>query len=119
MATPEDVQNMAQDYNQLQQQLQMVLIQRQQLALQEKELEQALSEVQSSPGPFYRFIGSVLVARGKDQLQSELSTEKEDVTSKSLLFEKQEKKLVERLTDVRKKLEAYAKSQRGSPRGAN
>ncbi|MBI4360369.1 prefoldin subunit [Candidatus Micrarchaeota archaeon] len=119
MASQEDVQNMAQDYNQLQQQLQMVLIQRQQLSMQEKELDQALEEVKSSPGPFYRFVGSVLVARGKDQLESELAKEKQDVASKNVLFEKQEKKIMERFTEVRKKLESYAQSQRGTPRGAN
>lgn len=119
MTSQEDVQNMAQDYNQLQQQLQMVLIQRQQLSLQEKELDQALAEVKTSSGPFYRFVGSVLVARDKTQLEAELAKEKEDVASKGRLFERQEKKIMDRFTEVRKKLEAYAKTQRGAPRGAN
>ncbi|MDP2717560.1 MAG: prefoldin subunit, partial [Candidatus Micrarchaeota archaeon] len=89
----EDLQKLAQEYQGLQQQLQMVLVQRQQLAMQQNELEQAQKETESSNGPFYRFIGNVLVGRDKSQLSKELGDEKAKVVERNALFEAQEKKL--------------------------
>ncbi len=113
----DNLQQLAQEYQGLQQQLQMVLVQRQQLAMQQNELEQAQKEAENSNGPFYRFIGSVLVGRDKVQLTKELGEEKAKVVERSALFEAQEKKLSERFKKTRDQLEAYAKKQQ--PRGAN
>lgn len=101
------------EYQNLQQQLQIVLMQKQQVQMQQKEIEKALEEVTASPGPFYRFVGTVLVAKEKDALSKELAQEKEELSSRLPLLEKQEKKFKERFDALRKKVEEFVRQQQG------
>ncbi|HLD75894.1 MAG TPA: prefoldin subunit beta [Candidatus Norongarragalinales archaeon] len=101
------------EYQNLQQQLQLVMMQKQQMLIQKKELEKALEEVNASAGPFYRFVGTVLVAKEKESLQKELSSEKDELGMRIPLLERQEKKFKERFDVVRKKVEEFVREQQG------
>ncbi len=110
----DDMQKTVQEYQNLQQQLQIVMMQRQQMMVQQKELDAALAELEKSSGQAYRFIGSVLVAKGKAQLTEDLGKDKAEMKAREEFLERQEKKLTERFTAVRKKVEEYAKAQQGA-----
>ncbi|MEK6923666.1 MAG: prefoldin subunit [Candidatus Micrarchaeota archaeon] len=93
----------------LQQQLQSVLMQKQQLQAASAEFDRALEAVKAQPqGKFYRFAGAVLVPRDAASLEKELSEEKQLASSRIESFSKFEEKLRQRASEVQKKLEKPA-----------
>ncbi len=94
------------DFQGLQQQLQLVMMQRQQLAVQLAETRKAADEVKKSEGGLYRFAGTVLIPKKKDELEKELAGELEAMETRTSMLQKQEEKVRERLQALAKKLEA-------------
>ncbi|MFH0922537.1 MAG: prefoldin subunit [Candidatus Micrarchaeota archaeon] len=94
------------DYQQLQNQLQVAAVQKQQLELQIGELTTAIEESQKSTGTIYRFFGNVIVPKEKTVLVKELSEEKESLEVRKNALDKQEKSMRENFAEVRKRLEA-------------
>jgi len=94
------------DFQAVQQQLQLVLLQKQQADMQLAELKKAEEEVGKSEGSFYRFVGAVIVPKKKEDLKTELAAEKETLEMRQQVFEKQEKILREKFDSLRKKLES-------------
>ena len=94
------------DFQGLQQQLQLLMMQRQQLAVQLAETKKALDEVKKSEGGLYRFAGTVMVPKKKDELEKELAGEIEAIEARGGMLQKQEEKGRERLQALAKKLEA-------------
>jgi prefoldin beta subunit len=101
------------EFQNLQQQLQLVLMQRQQTQLQLAELEKAQEEIAKGEGKFFRFAGSILVPKEKNVLQKELKEEKESLELRQSVVGKQEEKLKERLNALRKKFEEFEKKSGG------
>ncbi len=89
----------------LQQQMQLLSLQKQQLLVQQSEAEKAIAEVGKSSGQVYRVAGSVLVQKEKATLQAELKDELESVGVRLNAFSKQESKVKARFDELRKKLE--------------
>lgn len=100
------------DFQNLQQQLQIIVMQRQQLAMQSAEMQKSLEEVKSSDGALYRFVGTVIVPKKKAALEAELKAEKETLDNRQSLMQKQEEKLRERYDMLRKKIEAELKKEK-------
>lgn len=94
------------EFQGLQQQLQFVVVQKQQSSLQSMELAKALEEVEASKGQVYRFAGPVVVQKDKALLVEELKKEKEAIELRQAALSKQEEKMKERFNALRKKLEA-------------
>lgn len=108
-----ETQNDLIEFQNLQQQLQILALQKQQVAAQVAEIDKASEEIDkagetgSGAGAgFYRFVGSVIVPKKKEDLRKELNGEKESLELRKSVFEKQETKLRERFVSLRKKLEA-------------
>ncbi len=89
----------------LQQQMQLVAIQKQQLLLQQGELEKAGEEVEKASGQLYRLTGSILVSKDKEALKADLKDELERVQMRLTAFAKQEKKVKDRFEELRARLE--------------
>ena len=109
--TQEDLQKDYENYQRMQQQLQMVMMQRQQMELSAAEVERgqdALAKADKS-GKIYRLAGSIMVPRTKDELLKELAEEAETLKMRKDILAKQEEKLKSSLTDIVKKLEAATK----------
>jgi prefoldin beta subunit len=106
------------EYQNLQQQIQIMLAQRQQALAAIAELDQAKTEVEKSSGALYRFVGSVIVPKKKDELLAELKDEKTSLESRRDVFAKQEERLRKRFDELRKKLEAKLGGGRGASSGA-
>jgi len=95
----------------MQQQLQIITYQMQQIAAQEKEIEKAIENVKkSNKGQMFRFVGSVIVPKDKDELLNELEEERKSLSDRKVLFEKQELKLKDKANELKKKLEEIEKT---------
>ncbi|MBI5228758.1 prefoldin subunit [Candidatus Micrarchaeota archaeon] len=102
------------EYQNMQQQLQLILLQKQQIQIQLNETERAEEELKKSEGKFYRFAGSVLIPKEKEVLKKELKEEKESLELRKSVIQKQEEKITERMNSVRKKFEEYGRGPGGN-----
>ena len=79
-------------YEQLQQNLQAILVQKQQVDLESNEVQKALEELKkaSETDAVYKSAGNLLVRAKKDELIKELDERKELATTRSAVLAKQE-----------------------------
>ncbi len=113
------------EFQNLQQQLQMVLMQKQQIQLRLADLQRVGEEMgKSAPeAKFFRSIGSVLVPKDKKELEVDVGQEKESLEARATLLGKQEGKLSERLMALQQKLQklerGFSLGQGGAGEGAS
>jgi len=105
MELSESQRNDLMEFQSLQQQLQVVVMQKQQLQMASAEIDRALEASSTSTGKLYRSVGSILVQKEPDVLKKELSSEKEMVKLRVDSLGKQEEKLKTRLTEIQDKFE--------------
>lgn len=87
----------------LQQNLQNILLQKQQLQRQSAEIQSALKELENAPAA-YRILGNVMVSADKELLSKELK-EKTEVTGLRMKnFEKQEETIKKKAEELQKKI---------------
>ena len=94
------------DINQLQllqQNLQNVMLQKQQFQKQIAEFDSALEELENTETA-YKIIGNIMVASKKDNLKKDLEQKKEVLSLRIKNFEKQEKTLKENTEELQKKV---------------
>ncbi len=106
------------DYQNIQQQLQLMLLQKQQAQLQLAELDRAKQEVEkSTSSTFFRSVGAILVPKTKAELASDLAADAESIKLRSDFMAKQEERLKSKLSSLQEKLSAleskYASGQKG------
>ncbi len=88
------------------QQLQILMLQRQALEVQSKEIENALAEIEKlDKEDIYRSIGPVLVKTDKKNVKDELTEQQEEAGLKLKAVEKQEKAVRERMQKSQKELQ--------------
>jgi len=102
---PQQVQDKLVKFQGLQNQLQMIAMQRQQLSMQSKDIENALNELKEQKGKVYRLSGPIMVEADKEITEKELSAEKEKLESNLLIYEKHEKKLSDQLKNLSTELQ--------------
>lgn len=112
MELSESQKNDLMEFQSLQQQLQVVAVQKQQLQLASAELDRALEASSTSSGKLYRSVGSILVQKEPEALKKDLSSEKEMVKLRVDSLGKQEEKLKSRLTEIQNKFEAAMPKKR-------
>ena len=106
------LQNQIAQYQQIQQQLQMIMAQRNQYSLQLEEVERALEELgKAKPEtPVYRNVGSLLIKVEKpEDLKKELDEMKDTLGIKVKSMERQENQLKERFGALRSELQTALK----------
>ncbi len=103
------MQNQIAQYQQLQQQLQMLATQRMQLEAKVREIDSSLQEL-AKVGPdttVYKSIGTLLVrADDRQAVKSELEEHKETISIRVRAIQKQETSLTERFEQLQQKLSA-------------
>ncbi len=104
---PEEAQQLLAQYQNYQQQLQLLLYQKDTLSLQLIEINNALEELEKSNGTVYKAIGPVLVEKSKDELLKELKEKKDDIELKIKTYEKQIEKMKEKLKEKEEKLKSF------------
>jgi len=103
------LQNQIQQYQQLQQQLQVLGSQRLQLEAKLREVDGTLEELGKLPASstVYKSIGVLLVQTDdREALKKELEEHKETLTIRVKTLQKQEKSLGERFDDLQQKIQA-------------
>ncbi|MGP8125800.1 MAG: prefoldin subunit beta [Nitrososphaerales archaeon] len=108
-------------YDQVQQNLQAVLIQKQQVEMELTETEKALEELAkaSDAESIYKFAGNLLVKVEKDAIVKELTEKKELGSTRKMVLAKQEGRFRENLKDLQAKLDDAVKGKQaqGQPPG--
>ncbi len=100
-------------YDQAQQNLQAVLVQKQQVELELSETEKALEELgkASESEPVYKFAGNLLVKVKKDDMVKELNEKKELASTRKMVLAKQESRFRETLKDLQGKIDEAVKGK--------
>jgi len=106
-------------FEQLQQNLQAILVQKQQVEVELAEVEKALAELakMGSDGIVYKSAGSLLVKVNKDDLQKELQERKELANTRSAVLAKQEQRVRESAKEVQNKIDEAVRA-RQQPTGS-
>ena len=116
---PPQIQNQLAQLQELQQQAQVVISQRQQLEVQVREIERTIEELGkvSADAPLFRSVGSLLVAvEDRPKLESDLRDQQETATVRLESAKRQEQRLRERMTSMQNELQAALGGP--GPRGA-
>lgn len=100
-------------FQQVQQQAQVLLSQRQQLELLLKETERALEELSklSEDAVVYKSVGTLLVRSEKVKMQKDLAEQKEMFDLRVKTIERQEERAVQRLREMRDKIDEALKGR--------
>lgn len=104
---PPQVQERLLRFQQLQQTLQSVSMQKQQLELELTEVDQALSELEklTDEAVIYKSIGSLLVKSERQKVMAELKERKELLNTRITVLGKQEERLRVQAKDLQDKLQ--------------
>lgn len=102
-ATPKDAQEALSRLQLLEQNLQNVLVQKQQFQTQLYELESALKELHGNQ-PAYKIIGNIMVATKKEDLEKELQQKKELIDLRLQNLEKQEKQFKDKTKQLQEEV---------------
>jgi len=111
MAEEEMSKQLQDQINRLQQmrmQLQMITQQRQQIDLRLKEIQEALGELDKTDEktPVYKSVGAILIkTKGKNEVISELKTNKDSLELRKSTLEKQEGRTKEKLNELQSKVQ--------------
>jgi prefoldin beta subunit len=104
-------------YEQVQQNLQAVMIQKQQVEMELSETEKALEELgkASDSEAIYKFAGNLLIKVQKDAVMNELNEKKELANTRKMVLAKQESRFRENLKDLQAKIDDAVKGKAQTP----
>ncbi|MCX6695861.1 MAG: prefoldin subunit beta [Candidatus Altiarchaeota archaeon] len=104
---PKQLQDKLAQFQTLQQQLQIMSLQKQQMVMQNGEMENAQKELSAiKTGKVYRIIGPILVETTKEETEKKLKDDFDLNKTRIEVLEKQEKKLAEKLNEMRSELQS-------------
>ncbi len=112
-------QNMEELLMQLQmqnQQLQAIMMQRQAMTIQGREIEAALEGIEKSQSDIFKSIGPILVKTSKEGIKKELTEEKEEIELKLAALDRQEKKIKDKVKEMQEKFQSLM-PQEGAGQG--
>ncbi len=95
----------------LDQNIQQILMQKQQFQSQMIELNNSIDEIEKSKGKVYKIIGAIMVTGEKDILKGELESKKEIVEIRIKSIEKQENQLKEKASRIQSDVMSELKSK--------
>jgi prefoldin beta subunit len=100
-------------FQQAQQQAQVLMTQRQQLELLLRETERALEELGKlqEGAAVYKSVGTILVKSEQEDIKKSLTEQKETIGLRVKTLERQEERVVQRLLELRKKLDEALKGR--------
>lgn len=101
----DDLSKELSEYENLEKQLEIVLIQKHQLQLQLNEIKHALEELKKAKGTVYRSAGSLMIQSSKEEAEKDLKDKQELFNVKLDALSKQEVKLRESVTEAQKGLQ--------------
>ena len=105
----EDLNKSLLEYENMEKQLEVVLIQKHQLQIQMNEVKHALDELKKAEGEVYKSVGSIIMSTTKENAEKELKEKHELLEVKLNAIAKQEEKLRSTVVDTQKKLQERMK----------
>ncbi len=108
-------QDLLAQFNQLQQQLQLILMQKENTSLQIQELKFALKEVEKAKGSVYKTAGSILIEMTPEEAKKDIEMELESLELRMKALEKQEQTTKDKLIEMRNKI--YGKGTNSEKKG--
>lgn len=101
----------------LQQNLQAVVIQKQQVEAELTDAEKTLEELKSvsEEQPIYKYVGTLLVKVSKDAITKELEEKKDVSQTRQLVLNKQESRLKDNVKELQTKIDDMLKGRTQSP----
>lgn len=117
---PPSVRSQLQRLQQLQDQLQMIELRKQQWQIKLNELENAIRELEKvdEKTPVYKIVGSIMVSSTKEKLLGELREERELAEASIATLDKQEKLIRKQLKDLQKKIAEALSGKYGGTTGS-
>ena len=112
---PPKARELFERYEQLQQNVQSVLVQKQQMDLEIIEIDKALAELEKSADDVkvYKSAGTVMVSSNKTDVIKDLTGSKDLANTKLSVLNKQEERLKESIKEVQVKLDEEMKRNTG------
>ena len=106
----DNTKKMIMEFQNNQQQLQGILIQKESLKIQNMEINRALEELEKTKDKnAYKITGQVMISRPVEELKKELAERKEDIELRVKSLEKTEARLSEKLKNLQTKLREVIK----------
>jgi len=114
MDIPQQVQDKLAQFQNLQQQLQLITLQKQQLMVGGGDIDNALAELEKleREGKVYMAAGMLLIESSKAESEKTLKEQKELNETRMKVLEKQEKKLSEKYEELKKEIQAILKQKK-------
>lgn len=111
---PQQLRHQLSQFQQTQQQAQALMAQKQQLELALRETERALKELEKlkEGSPIYRSVGGILAKAERPEVEMQLKDRKETLDLRIKTVERQEGRVVERLNEMREKLQEALKAEK-------
>jgi len=110
MEIPEETKNLIVQFQNYQQQLQSVMIQKESLKLQIMEIERALEELNATKQTTaYKITGQIMISKPVEELKKEMNETKENINIRVKSLEKTESRISEKLKDLQTKLKKVIK----------
>jgi len=108
-------------FEQLQQNLQAIVLQKQQVDLESSEVDRALTELKKAADTdaVYKSAGNILVRAKKEDLLKDLEERKELANTRSTVLGKQEGRVRENIKDLQAKIEEALKGKTPTASQAN
>jgi prefoldin beta subunit len=101
----EDLNKELIEYENMEKQLEVLLIQKHQLQIQANEIKHALDELKKAKGEVYRSVGSILLHTTREEAEADLKERDELIEVKLNAISKQEEKLRSIVMETQKKLQ--------------
>ena len=105
----EDLNRSLVEYENMEKQLEVLLIQKHQLQLQANETRHALEELKRASGDVYRSVGAIMLHTTKEDAEADLKERQEITDVKLNAINKQEEKLRSTVMESQKKLQEKMK----------
>lgn len=112
------LQNKIAQFQQMQQQIQMLSSQKFQLEAQLRDTERAIEELAKSPdeAPIYKSVGSLMVrAENKESIEKELAEKKETIDIRIKALDRQEKHMMEKFQSLQQELSTALSAGKQAP----
>jgi prefoldin beta subunit len=110
----DEMKNKLAQFQTIQQQLQMIGVQKQQLAVDKAEAEEAQKELKASKGDAYKSVGPILMKTDRASLTKELKETIDTADNRLSLLDKQEQKIALKAQGLQKDLQAGLKGLQGA-----
>lgn len=111
---PKEIQDKLAQFQGLQSQLQMMSMQKQQLMLQSTDIDNALAELgKLNDENIYEAIGPLLIETNKEGSEKKLNDNKETVSTRIKILEKQEQRISSKLNELKVELQSLLKVGEG------